>query len=171
MQFKTLTIIKHPVDECWKQYRDGFEQIGEAVDDLKYIRLLHREDRAPGTVYTEYEWQAIPPLPQSLRDKVHADMLTWVDHAVWEEARCQCHWDIVTRYFGGRLSCAGKTTFAEALGGRGCRLTFEGEMAWGELPRSEAVLVRLVEPFLKQMILQNFRKVSKKVEQLLDQPR
>jgi hypothetical protein len=168
MKFKTLSIIKHPVDTCWKQYRDGFEQIGEAVDDLKYIRLLDREERGPGRIYTEYEWQAIPPLPARLRDKIHTDMLTWIDHADWNEPRHHCRWSIVTRYFGNRLDCAGQTTFEEALGGRGCRLTFEGEMIWGDLPSSEAVLVRMVEPFLKQMILQNFRKVSKVVEQVLD---
>lgn len=148
-------------------YRDQFPSIGEAVDDLEYIKLLSRDERDPNSIYTEYEWKAIPPLPAALRDRISPDMLTWVDRATWNEAEHICNWEIVTRYFGDRLQCHGQTTFTGAMGGRGCRLLFEGRMDWGKLPPSEALLMPMVEPFLKEMILHNFRKVSHVVERLI----
>ncbi len=165
MEFKTISMIKHPVEDVWAVFRDRFEEIGEKVDDLEYIRPIERKENEEGRLVTIYEWKANPPLPALVKSYIQPRMLTWNDTAIWDAENKVCYWQIESHYFREKMDCRGATTFEPAMGGRGCRLTFKGDIHWeGGLPAlvgiMEGPITKTMESVISKMVPKSFHKVA-----------
>jgi len=171
MNFKTVSIIKHPVEVVWPAFRDQFEEIGALVPNVEYIREMDRTN-SDGPLKTVYEWKVDPPLPAIIKGYIKPEMLSWDDIARWHEDNHQCHWHIVSHYFKDKMHCQGETHFQPAMGGRGCRLTFQGDIVWKEGLAAiagfmEGPVNRAIEQVLENMIPKNFHKITQATSTLL----
>ena len=165
-------MIKQPVDLVWETFRDRFEEVGQRVDDLEYIAFKGKNENEEGQLVTIYEWKADPPLPSLVKSYIKPNMLTWTDTATWNADEKVCYWQIESHYFQDKMSCTGSTSFSPAMGGRGCRLTFQGTIDWeGGLPAlvgiMEGPITRAMESVISKMVPKSFHKVSNAVAELI----
>jgi hypothetical protein len=101
-------------------------------------------------------------------------MLSWTDHAVWVPSEHVCRFRIETRFFPDRVRCTGTTRYEAAMGGRGTRVSFHGELTVSAkgLPGVPAFLedtvAKGIETFVVALIPNNLRKVVEGVGRYLD---
>lgn len=174
MEFKTISMIKQPVELVWETFRDRFEEIGQRVDDLEYIAFKEKTENEAGQLVSVYEWKADPNLPAMVKSYIQPNMLTWTDTATWDAENKVCYWEIESHYFKDKMKCTGSTSFHPAMGGRGCRLTFQGTIHWegGGLPAlvgiMEGPVTRAMESVISKMVPKSFHKVSNAAAELID---
>lgn len=169
MQFSTVSIIKHPLELVWDAMQYRLPEIAVQVDDIAEIVGLEHLITETGHNKVINVWKAAPPLPDFLKNMVQPDMLTWTDSAEWNPDSRNCFWNIESHYFREKMICSGVTTYHPALGGKGCRLSFEGELKWhaGAL---NSIVMQGMDTVLGSLIPSNFRKLSAAVEVFLKQP-
>ena len=171
MEFRTLSMLRQPPEKVWEIMRDRMHETAAGVEDVESVEAKFRREDEPGRVRTLYHWTSAPRLPALLQNQLQPGMLSWEDSALWDDARQVCDWRIRSDYFQDKMICHGTTTFAPAMGGRGCRLTFEGTIQWTDhtLPgigRLQGPVLKLLEGVLAKMIPNNFQRVAKAVEQI-----
>ena len=173
MEFKTLSVIKHPPKLVWDTMQNHFPEIGDLVDEVDSI-VLEKSTKLPsGEIENVNIWKADPQIPEMIAKFVKPEMLTWTDTAVWDEKNMICNWTIDSHYFKEKMDCKGFTKFDSAIGGRGCRLTFQGSIYWeGGIPLTLGVMDGMVskalESILSKMVPNNFRKLTNAVSQFIE---
>ena len=175
MEFKTICILKYPKEVVWAAMRDEMTAIGDLISEIEYIRRESQSETAAGIQTIVTEWKAAIQFPDFIGQYVKPEMLTWTDTAEWHEAQDVCYWKIDSHYFKEKMESKGSTTFESAIGGKGCRLTFEGFLKWesNALPGfnlNDGIVGKTLEPIIKQMITGNFRKVADATEVFLKLP-
>lgn len=175
MEFNTVSMVKHPVEEVWTSMRDELPQLADHMDDVERIQVESSSQN--GKIYRVVNvWQAAPRLPATIASHLDPKMFCWTDHAEWQEASQECRWRIEHRFFGESFSCAGLTQFKPAMGGRGTRITFSGtfELNRKKLPQVLRVLedpvLKIVESMLIKLIPANFQKITAAIDKHLDVP-
>ncbi len=174
MEFKSISIVKHPTETVWANMRDHFPQIGELIDDLEYIKVQSVTPQANDILEVVNHWKAAPKIPDFITQYIKPEMMSWTDIARWNEQEQICQWRIESHYFREQMDCTGSTRFEPALGGRGCRLTFAGRIEWEGSPfRSlgimDGMISKTIESVMGKMIPNSFRKVTQGVEKYLAQ--
>ena len=171
MNFKTVTIVKHPVTVVWETMQNHLAAIASDVPDIDTVTPVNSQRNEEGHLLMVNVWKAKPPLPDFLSKFVQPDMLTWTDSAVWEETKLHCRWEIQSHYFKEKMTCVGATVFEPAIGGRACRLTFEGNLHWQPdampIKMAGALVTQGIESFMGGMIPANFRKLAEAVERFI----
>ena len=173
MHFSTVSIIRQPVELVWNIMCDQFPQIGDLIDEIDYIRREDLRQLENGDIETVHIWKSSPDLPAMVKKFIQPDMLSWTDTALWKSREFVCEWKIDSHYFQKGLKCSGRTVFEPAIGGRGCRLTFAGDLHWegGGLPAGMGLLGDFIskglEPLMGQLLPGNFRKITQAVETLI----
>lgn len=170
MQFKTVAIVKHPLEAVWDVMQNSLPLIADKVDDIEEIIALERSFSGSDHEKVVHIWKAAPPLPDFLKGLVQPEMLAWTDSAVWIPGSRTCEWVIESHYFKEKMACSGITLYQPALGGAGCRLNFEGELKWHPAAGiSNSVVLQGMETVLGALIPSNFRKLAAAVEQFIGQ--
>jgi hypothetical protein len=173
--FKNIVVSKQPVEQIWVAVQDRMSEMASLLDDVERITVVSRDALADGRVRLVNEWRAKPRLPISIESITGTDAFIWLDHAEWNKHDHRCHWRIEPQFFPGRIHCHGVTHYESALGGRGSRITFEGELDLeaGALSGAGAFLERTVAPIVESvvtaMIPKNFRKIIEAAGRLVDQ--
>jgi hypothetical protein len=173
MEFKTLSIIKHPPKLVWDTMRDHFPNIADLVDEVESITVQSREKIPSGKLKIESIWKAAPQLPSIIVNYIKPEMLTWTDIAVWDEQNMICNWTIDSHYFKEKMDCKGYTKFDSAIGGRGCRMTFEGAIFWdGGVPLAlgamDGMVSKALESIMSKMVPNNFQKLTTAVAAFIE---
>jgi hypothetical protein len=174
MNFKTISIIKFPVDTAWHTMMDHLPDIAKDVDDLESITETERKPTAGGDTIIVNVWRSKPKLPAMVVKYINPSMLTWTDTATWNEKEKVISWQIRSHHFHEEMHCGGTTAFETAMGGKGCRLTFSGSLEWKGKVLSvglgilDSTLARAVEGVLTQMIPSNFRKITEVMSKYLE---
>lgn len=165
MNFKTITIIKHPIDCVWVSMRDDLPKIVHLLEDIESIDVELYEKKSHICKIINI-WKASPPLPASLTKLLDSDMFVWTDRAEWNEKKQACSWDIELHHFRDKLQCSGSTIFTEAMGGKGTRIVFSGCIEWNYQSFSgfpiflDDAVRNVVESFISKLIPKNFRKIT-----------
>ncbi len=172
--FKSIQIVKVPVDSMWIAIRDRLDELVPQLDDIQSVTVEHRAELPDGTISLINIWQAKANLPAVLSSIIKPDALAWTDRASWDSAKHECTWQIDLHFACERTHCHGLTTFEPAIGGRGTRVTFAGEFAMNArgLPGVPALLESTValaaESFVTSLIPTNFRKLAIAAESLVN---
>ena len=171
MDFKTVTIVKYPVAVVWQTMQQHLAAIASNVPDIDTVTPVNCQRNEEGQLLMVNTWKAKPPLPDFLAKFVQPEMLTWTDSATWDDAKKHCRWEIQSHYFKERMTCIGLTSFEPAIGGRACRLTFEGNLYWQSdalpIKMAGALVSQGIESFMAGMIPANFRKLAEAVERYI----
>jgi hypothetical protein len=153
--------------------RDRMPELAGHLEDVERVTVLSRRE-LPHGVRLVNEWRAKPSLPISLKPLTGKDVLIWLDHAEWDEKKMQCRWRIEPEFLSGRMHCNGMTCYEPAIGGKGCRITFEGQLdleggalrGLGKL--LEGSISPLVEAIITTVIPRNFRRTVEAACRVLD---
>lgn len=171
--FKSIQIVKVPLDSMWIAIRDRLDEMVPQLDNIQSVTVDHREEHPDGTISLINLWQAKAKLPAVLASFIKPEALAWTDRARWDTAKHQCNWQVELHFARDRAHCHGITTFEPAIGGRGTRVTFSGDFAMNArgLPGVPALLESTValaaESFVTSLIPTNFRKLVVVAEGLI----
>lgn len=172
--FKSVILVKHPKDVVWRAVRDRLPEMVPYLDDVKSITQEYREEQ-DGSIKLTNIWKADIALPAKVQSIINADSLKWADRAEWIDAYDECQWVIEPHFLKDRVLCSGSTRFEPAIGGRGTRITFSGELSIdaknipGVPAFMEATVTSTVESLITTVIPKNFRKITDALEILLAQ--
>src|SRR6185295_17632816 len=152
--FKSIVVSKQPMDQVWMTVQDRMSELANLVDDIERITVVSRDKLADGRLRLVNEWRAKPRLPISIESIIGTDAFVWLDHAEWNESDRRCHWRIEPQFFAGRIHCQGVTRYESAMGGRGSRITFEGELDLevGAIAGAGTLLQRSVAPIVESVV-------------------
>jgi hypothetical protein len=126
--FESLVVLQRPRQELWIAMRDHLPDFADQIADIRQVRQIDRTERPDGNVHVVNQWHAAQQIPSSFRAIVGGDDVGWIDRAVWDAATWTCSWSIEPSFFGDSITCSGQTVFAEAMAGRGTRVTFAGQL-------------------------------------------
>lgn len=124
--FRSLVVIRQPVDSVWVTVRDRLPELGTLLDDVESIVEVEREALESGSVRLVNEWRSSQRIPAALAGRIGASALSWLDRNLWDEADRCCTWRIEPAVLTEHIRCAGSTRYEPAMGGRGTRVTFAG---------------------------------------------
>jgi len=171
--FKSIQLVKIPVEEAWLAIRDRLGELVPYLDEIESVAVQERTELPEGDVFLVNLWQAKAKFPAVLNSVIKSDTLMWTDRARWIEKTHVCSWQIELHFARDRTRCTGQTTFEPAIGGRGTRITFAGEFNFNAkgLPGVPAILESTVaaaaESFVTSLIPGNFRKLAMAAETLV----
>ncbi|HET7879282.1 MAG TPA: hypothetical protein VFL55_00240 [Acetobacteraceae bacterium] len=162
--FESLVVLKRPQGELWTIMRDHLTSLAERVDDIEEIRELQRSD-ADGVVHLVNQWRMRQQIPVAVRSMLKIGDISWIDRNRWDGQAGICHWTIEPGFLAEHIACSGRTVFAEAMGGRGTRVTFAGELdvkpsLLGALGAIGPMVTGFVESIATTIIPRNFRAVA-----------
>lgn len=163
--FRTLVVLRQPIDAVWPVIRDRLPELVEMIDDIRSITPVEREELGPGRIRLVNEWHARQQVPEVLRASLPTGEIGWLDRNVWDESARVCSWEIEPFLLAGEIRCTGTTTYEPAMGGRGCRVTFSGtfELLEGALsglaPSLQRPATAMIESLVGTLIPRNTRTV------------
>jgi len=71
MNFKTISIIKFPVETVWHTMLHHLPDIAKDVDDLESITEVERTVPSPGIIKVISVWKAKPKIPEMLMNMLN----------------------------------------------------------------------------------------------------
>ena len=166
MNFKTVSIVKFPVEETWQAMLHHLPDIANDVDELDSIKEMERTTNTAGNTKVVSVWKAKPKMPDMVMKHIKPAMLEWDDIALWKEKEKIIEWQIHSHHYYDELQCAGTTAFEPAMGSKGCKITFSGALQWKgqvfsvNLGVLDNVIAKAAESVLAQIIPSNFRKIT-----------
>jgi hypothetical protein len=125
--FRTVVIVKQPVEPLWTTVRDRLPELVALLDDIEAVEVLEREAVEPGVLRLVNRWTSTQRVPGLLQARLGAREVGWIDRNVWTDAARRCDWRIEPAVLTEHIRCTGTTAYEPAMGGRGTRVTFAGE--------------------------------------------
>jgi hypothetical protein len=165
-----LPVARHVV---FAAYRDHLLDLLPYLPNVRGIDLGSSVQRGSVTEKVNV-WHGGGEIPAVARAVISESMLSWTDHARWDEQAFVCDWRVETHAFTEAVQCEGRHTFVEQ--GAGTRLETRGTLTIDAtkvraVPRILAPKVgRLIEEFLAAKIQPNLVEVTKGLAQYLARP-
>lgn len=163
--------IPFPRALVFAAYRD---KLAEMVSFFPNVRAIDVKSRAVEATVTKLVnvWHGGGEIPAAMRAFLSEAMLSWTDHAVWDESTHTCAWRIETHAFTEAVTCAGTNRFVEDGDGtkveiRGT-LTIDAKKIKGVPSLLAGKVGRGVEEFLANKIRPNLIEVSAGVGKYLE---
>lgn len=172
--FKSLAMAKHPLERIWTTTRDSLAEVVAYLPDIDQVSVMSRSEGPDGTVSLVNRWKAKVSIPAALAGVIRPEMLMWTDYAEWDPREHVCRFRIETGFFPDRVQCSGVSRYEPAMGGRGTRVSFEGDFKVsakgipGVPALLEGTVSKGIEAFVSALIPGNLRKVVEGVERYLD---
>jgi hypothetical protein len=162
--FRSVVVLKRPQRELWTIMRDHLPEFARSVADIEQVREIERRAESQSLVHIVNEWRARQQIPAPIRTMLKIDDVSWIDRNRWDSETGICSWSIEPKFLAESIACSGETAFAEAMGGRGSRVTFAGTLelrpgllsAFGGM---ESVISGFVETIVGTIIPRNLRAV------------
>lgn len=108
--------IPFPRDVTFRVYRDELPRLVEFLPNVR--RIEEKSRRREGALsYVENVWHGGGEIPAAARVMLNESMLSWTDHATWDDDAWACRWRIETHSFREAVSCSGENRFFEGAGG------------------------------------------------------
>jgi hypothetical protein len=144
--------------------RDHLTEFASCIADIQQVREIARTTEPDGVVRIVNEWRASRQIPAAIRTMLKIDDISWIDRNSWDPATDTCSWSVEPKFLSGHIVCSGNTAFAEAMGGRGTRVTFAGGLelgpgVLGALGSMESAAAGFVESIVTLIIPRNLRAV------------
>ena len=174
MRLEADSVLPFSRERVFRTYRDDLAKLVPYLPNVRGIEVKERHDDA-STVRFFNVWHGGGEIPAAARAVLSESMLSWDDHAEWDERSWLCKWDIVTHAFPGAVTCKGDNRFIE-LGPERTRLEIRGDLVI-DLKRVRGVpsflagsLGRTIEQFLAGHISQNLTSVSDGLRKYMAEP-
>jgi hypothetical protein len=162
--------LPFPRPVVFATYRDHLLSLLPYLPNVRKIEMGSRIEKGP-VVEMVNVWHGGGEIPAVARAVISESMLSWTDHARWDESAFVCDWRVETHAFTDAVTCEGRHTFVPD--GDGTRLETRGTLTIDAsniraVPRLLAPRVsRLVAEFLAAKIQPNLVEVTKGLGQFL----
>ena len=114
MNFDSETLVSHPASAVLETMVDRMEDIVPFLDTVDSIETLEREELDGGRIRIVRRWQGSESsAPPALAAFVTADMLAWIDTAIWHPEEYAVDWSIATS-MSKLYECGGRNSFGPA---------------------------------------------------------
>lgn len=168
-KFKTIVVVTQPRAAVWSAIRDRLPELVPYLDDVRAIERETSSVEPNGTAHLVNRWIADVAIPEALRKFFSAEKLAWLDRAEWSLDEYVCRWSVEPVFLKHQIACSGVTRYEAAIGGRGTRVTFEGQLRFDAERSSVPHVLRgsvcvAVETFLGTLIPKNFQKLGRAVQ-------
>jgi len=166
--------LSFPRPVVFAAYRDHLVDLVEFLPNIRRIEVKTRKDEGKRTDLLN-EWHGGGEIPAAARAFLSESMLSWSDHASWDEDAWTCAWRIETHAFTEAVRCAGTNRFVETDGKT--RLEIRGELAidGGKLKGVPKLFSKkvaaTVEDILVKKITPNLLSVSDGLREYLEKKR
>jgi hypothetical protein len=173
MKLEAEAFLPFSREAVFRAYRDRLVELVPFLPSIRAIECSQRVDEPPITRVVNV-WHGGGDIPKIARSFLSEKMLSWTDHATWDESRFTCDWRMEAHSFRDAIDAAGANEFH--LHDGGCRFVVRGNLSIDgkklPVPRFLASSAGpAVAKFLAGMIRPNLTEVSKAVERLLAQSR
>jgi hypothetical protein len=102
--------IPFPIGLVFRTYRDDLLDLVEFMPTIRRVEIRSREEHGP-TVKMVNVWFGGSEIPAPARVVMTDSLLSWTEHADWNEADFTCDWRIETHSFREAVECRGKNRF------------------------------------------------------------
>ena len=171
MELSADAVLAFPRDVVFRAYRDELVELIEFMPNIRRIEIESRTEDGPVTKLVNI-WHGGGEIPAAARAVLSESMLSWHDHALWDESDWTCAWRIETHSFTEAVKCEGKNRFL--ADGNKMKLEIRGDLKIDvshikAVPRLLRKSVRnTVEEFLVKKIAPNLLEVSQGLEKYLE---
>lgn len=170
MNISTDTRIAFPRQLVYTTYRDKLTELVRYIPDIRYIKVKSRSE-SDGIVRTVNEWYGGGEIPIAARAILSEDMLSWLEHDIWDESEFTLDWRLETRAFTEAVYCVGKNRFIEdgdatIIQSRGV-LKIDPKKIHGAPQFIAGQIARVVEDFLASKITPSLQQMSDGVSKYL----
>ena len=154
-----------------RTYRDELRSLVELLPNIRDIEIRSREDDGP-LVHFVNVWHGGGDIPAAARAVVSESMLSWTDHASWDESDWTTAWRVETHSFTEAVRCSGKNRVVDVDGAT--RIEIRGDLGVDvasikAVPRLlRGSVSRIVEKFLVERITPNLIEVSDGLRRYLE---
>jgi hypothetical protein len=172
MQLSADARLPFPRLTVYRAYRDRILDTVPFLPNVKRIEVKSTE--TVGTKIVNI-WHGGGEIPRAVQTVISPAMLSWTDHAKWDESELTCEWRIETHALTEAVLCGGKNRFVED--GDGTLLQIRGDLTIDAskirgVPGFLAGKVgKAVEEFLGKRIQPNLVEVSEALGKLLEKER
>jgi len=104
--------IPFPRPVVFAAYRDKLPELLEYLPNVRAIEVQSRKDAPPITELVNI-WRGGGEIPAAARAFLSEAMLSWTDHARWDESAFTCSWRIEAHAFTEAVGCQGTNRFLE----------------------------------------------------------
>lgn len=169
MQLHAESHLPYPRPLVYRTYRDRLVELVPYLPNIRGITVESRKDALP-VVHLVNVWRGGGDIPAVARAFLSEKMLSWTDHATWDEARWQCEWRMEAHAFREAVHAAGVNRFEERDGKTVLVVTGELIIDGKKLPIPRflaSTAGAAVEKFLAAAIRPNLTEVARGVEKFL----
>lgn len=173
MEIRSDAVLPFPRALVFATYRDKLTELSPYLPNVTAIEIRERTDEPPVVRLTNV-WHGAGEIPAVARKMIDERMLTWTDHACWNERDWTCEWRIETHVFTEAIRCRGRNRYVD-LDGQSTRLEIRGDLEVdlkqvSAVPRFLAGKVgKTVEQVLVKLITPNLTRVSEGLATYLQQ--
>lgn len=115
MQLRADAKLPFSRPEVFAAYRDKLVDLLPFLPNVRKIDVKSRDES--GTIVKLLNvWHGGGEIPAAARAVLSESMLSWDDHATWNEEDFTCGWVIKTHAFTEAVKCEGKNRFVEEGG-------------------------------------------------------
>ena len=172
MIISTRTYLPFPRSLVFTTYRDRLPELVPYMPNIQGITIKSRQERGEHIEQVN-EWQGGGDVPAAARSILDESMLSWTEHALWDETNFTTAWKIETHAYTEAVLCKGNNRFLEK--DQGTLITSEGELSIDSnkiknVPSFIAKMVSgVVEDFLGKKIEPNLVQMGEGVHRYLKQ--
>jgi hypothetical protein len=174
MKLSADATLPFPRPVVFATYRDHLVDLVEFLPNIRRIEEQRRDTDGNKTKILNV-WHGGGEIPAAARAVLSENMLSWDDHASWDEDDFTCAWRIETHSFNEAVHCAGTNRFLDADAGTLLQIRGELEIDGKKIKAVPRILAgtvsRAVEDFLMKKITPNLLSVSDGLRQYLEQSR
>src|SRR5438132_7837269 len=110
MKLQVESIVKHPREVVFRTYRDRLVELVPHLPNVRAIEVRSREGEPPVTRVVNV-WHGGGDIPAAVRSVLSEKMLSWTDHATWDESAWTCRWRMEAHSFREAVRAEGLNHF------------------------------------------------------------
>jgi len=153
-RFRTEETIPFPIEACFEGLRDHQHELVPYLEGVAEIKVLEREEVAPGRIRLLNEWVSDYKPSGVVAKVLKPEWMRWLDRVVWDAATRSWEWRLESAALAGLFAASGRNRM-EVVGPAETRLVIEGdlEVFVEKLPGVPAFMGRAIRPQVERFIV------------------
>jgi hypothetical protein len=171
MDFRAEAVIEGPRDAVYRINRDKLVELVPFLPNVRKIEVTTRKEEG-GKIKLVNVWHGGGEVPAAVRGFLSEGMLSWTDHAEWDESTFTVSWRSESHSFKDAVDSRGRNEFS-SLGPNRSKITILGKLDVDAskvrgVPRLVAGTIgKQIEKFLIKQVQDNLIEVGKGTERYL----
>lgn len=170
MELRADARLPFPRPTVFATYRDKLVDLVPYLPNVRRIEVKSRTEEGAITKIVNV-WHGGGEIPAAARAVLSESMLSWTDHASWNESDWSCAWRIETHAFTDAVRCDGSNRFFETPEGTSLEirgvLEIDAKKIKGVPGFMAGTIGRTIESFLLSKIQPNLVQVSDGIRKFL----